>query len=87
MPNIHGCVRILVLTMLLCHFPVLDGKFRTAVQAAKAQGAALFLPNRLLVHQLDSLYRTFFGAKSTSDALLLYFKELGLSHVVEVCIC
>ena len=34
--------------MLLCHFPVLDGKFRTAVQAAKAQGAALFLPDRHL---------------------------------------
>lgn len=46
---LYACIGILVLAVLLCVFAVLDGKFRTAVQTAKAQGAAVFYPDGLLV--------------------------------------
>ena len=71
---------------------VTDSELRAAVEAAKAQGATFCRPDGILAKfvrlglggflHLDSLHRTFLGAKSATDtSLLVHGKELGLPLV------
>ena len=62
-------------------FPVLDGLFRTAVQAAHAQGALLFFPLRTSVHQTDCAHRTDGLTKAAANTGRIYGKMRGFSSI------
>lgn len=68
--------------MILRLVVILNGKDGTAVQAAKAHSAVIRYPERLAVAHFNSLNRTFFGAETAADAVILNSEVTCLAQLM-----
>ena len=63
---------------------ILDGKPRTAMQAAQTHGTLLFHPKRLSIPHFDCLHRALLGAQAAADAGALYMKMSCAPHFIVI---